>query len=375
MTELKPSTGGELAQALQESADRDRAIALIGADTKKALGGAVHAPEVTVSTTALSRVVQYEPKDLTISVEAGLRWAELTQLLAGHRQMLPLDPPFASGATVGGVVASNSSGPRRRLYGTARDMVIGMTLATLEGRLVQSGGMVVKNVAGLDYQKTMIGSLGTLAAIVNVNFKLAPLPEGSRTFVRSFQVCEEAVEARNTVLRSQLQPAAFDVLNPAAAGQLGMMGFCLLVRAGGSEALLNRYAKELADFEPLEGQREADLWSAVEEFCARQRYVVRVGHPLSALSQVLAAAPQACVSRAGSGVSYLAFEGSEGIKEWMQGVPAHQWQRLVEYSPASTKEMIRLWPDPGPDLAVMQKLKSLFDPKGLLNRGRYYGRI
>ena len=91
--------------------------------------------------------------------------------------MVPLDPPFAEAATVGGVVAANSSGPRRRLYGTARDLVIGMQFATLEGKLVQSGGMVVKNVAGLDMAKLMIGSFGTLAAIAVVNFKLLPMPE------------------------------------------------------------------------------------------------------------------------------------------------------------------------------------------------------
>ena len=97
--------------------------------------------------------------------------------------MVPLDPPFADQATVGGVVAANSSGPRRRLYGTARDMVIGMRFATLEGKLVQSGGMVVKNVAGLDMAKLMIGSFGTLAAIAVVNFKLVPMPEAERSFL------------------------------------------------------------------------------------------------------------------------------------------------------------------------------------------------
>ncbi len=122
-------------------------------------------------------MLEYEPRDLTISVEAGLPWREFTSLLAANRQMVPLDPPFAADATVGGVVAANSSGPRRRLYGTARDLVIGMRFATLEGKLVQSGGMVVKNVAGLDMAKLMIGSFGTLAAIAVVNFKLLPAPE------------------------------------------------------------------------------------------------------------------------------------------------------------------------------------------------------
>src|SRR6266852_2645848 len=177
------------------------------------MGGPIAPSAVTVVTTGLTRVLSYEPKDLTISVEAGLPWAEFSRLLAENRQMVPLDPPFAGQATVGGVVAANSSGHRRRLYGTARDLVIGMTFATLEGKLVQTGGMVVKNVAGLDMAKVLIGSFGTLAAIVTVNFKLTPMPQGSRTFARRFRRSEEAMAARDAILKSVLQPAALDLLH------------------------------------------------------------------------------------------------------------------------------------------------------------------
>ena len=149
----------------------------------------------------MARVLQYEPADLTISVEAGMRWADLTQLLASNQQMIPLDPPFSDSATVGGVVAANTSGPRRRLYGTARDVVIGMKFATLEGKLVHSGGMVVKNVAGLDMAKLMIGSFGTLAAIAVVNFKLAPIPEATRTFVAFASDAGDAMATRDRILR------------------------------------------------------------------------------------------------------------------------------------------------------------------------------
>src|ERR1017187_3889515 len=124
--------------------------------------------------------------------------------------MVPLDPPFADSATVGGVVASNGSGPRRRFYGTARDFIIGMRFATLEGKLVQSGGMVVKNVAGLDMAKLMIGSFGTLAAIAVVNFKLVPAPEAEQFFPLPFRSIDEAIAARNQVLASPLQPVAID---------------------------------------------------------------------------------------------------------------------------------------------------------------------
>ena len=139
-----------------------------------------------VSTSCMRRVLQYEPRDLTISVEAGLPFAELSALLEQNRQMIPLDPPYFDRATVGGVVASNASGPRRRMYGTARDVVIGMSFATLEGKVAKSGGMVVKNVAGFDMAKLLIGSFGTLAAIASVNFKLAPMPLETRTFVMRF---------------------------------------------------------------------------------------------------------------------------------------------------------------------------------------------
>ena len=152
------------------------------------MAGPIGHPDECISTARLDRVLEYEPRDLTISVEAGLPWKDLERTLAGNRQMVPLDPPFADAATVGGVVAANSSGPRRRLYGTARDMVIGMQFATLEGKLVKSGGMVVKNVAGLDMAKLMIGSFGTLAAIAVVNFKVLPAPEVERSFLLRFPI-------------------------------------------------------------------------------------------------------------------------------------------------------------------------------------------
>ena len=170
---IAPRDPRELAEALATAAAAKQTITLGGAFSKRLMAGPIEPAEVAIGTTALGRVLQYEPRDLTISVEAGMRYADLSNVLAQNRQMIPLDPPFANHATIGGILASNSSGPRRRLYGTARDLVIGMKFATLEGKLIQSGGMVVKNVAGLDMGKIMIGSFGTLAAIAVVNFKAA----------------------------------------------------------------------------------------------------------------------------------------------------------------------------------------------------------
>ena len=215
------------------------------------MAGPVEASAVTITTSALTRVRSYEPHDLTISVEAGLPFAELTRVLAENGQMIPLDPPFADEATIGGVVASNCSGPRRRLYGTARDLVIGMTFATLEGKLVQSGGMVVKNVAGLDMGKLMIGSFGTLAAMAILNFKLMPMPQVERLFLLSFDKLEPAIAARDRILNSVLLPASLDLLNAKAAQILGWSGCILAVQAGGNAAAIDRYERELRDLGDL----------------------------------------------------------------------------------------------------------------------------
>src|SRR6266478_1145874 len=233
MVVATPESPEELASALSAAAAEKHTITLGGRFSKNKMAGPVARSDVTIATTSLARVLSYEPNDLTISVEAGMRWAELTRLLAENRQMVPLDPPFAGSATVGGVVSANCSGPRRRLYGTARDLVIGMTFATLQGKLVQSGGMVVKNVAGLDMGKLMIGSFGTLAAIAVVNFKLLPMPAVNATFVIPFRVLVDALAARDQMLKGVLQPAAIDVLNPMAAGQLNRKGYILAVETGG----------------------------------------------------------------------------------------------------------------------------------------------
>ncbi|WP_321477814.1 FAD-binding oxidoreductase [uncultured Paludibaculum sp.] len=375
MTELSPTTAAELAHSLCEAAGQGQRISLGGARTKDRMAGPAEGSSTRINTTRLNRILQYEPKDLTISVEAGLRYSELTQALAANRQMLPLDPPCAEQATIGGVIASGSSGARRRGYGAARDMVIGLSYATLEGQVVQSGGMVVKNVAGLDVQKTLIGSFGTLAAIVSLNFKLSPLPECTRTFVLSFSTVAEAVAARDQVLRGVLQPAALDLLSARAAERVGLRGYCLLARAGGSENLMARYEKELPGAEALSGSREDALWKTVAEFPSMPRFVIRVSHALMDLRAVLESATGPCLSRAGSGVSYLGFDEAGEVRRWMSAQESHPWARIVEWAPEDEKQQLEQWPAPGPDLALMQRMKLLFDPNQLLNRGRLYGRL
>ena len=170
----------ELRDAIGSAAAAKQPIELYGRNTKRLMAGLAAPGGVQISTARLQGIVQYEPRDLTIGVKAGTSFAELNRELGRNGQMVPLEGAYSDEGTVGGVVAANLSGPRRRLYGTARDLVIGMTFATVDGKLVKSGGMVVKNVAGLDMGKLMIGSFGTLAAIASVNFKVVPKPAAAR---------------------------------------------------------------------------------------------------------------------------------------------------------------------------------------------------
>src|SRR5580700_3885002 len=202
---LRPESPEDLAAMLRDAARAHRTIRLGGNFSKDRIGGPVAPADVSISTSSMNRLLQYEPRDLTVSVQSGMPFLELVRVLAAQNQMLPLDPPWLRESTVGGVLAANLSGPRRRLYGTGRDMVIGMTFATLEGKLINSGGMVVKNVAGLDMAKLMIGSFGTLAAIAVVNFRVHPMPVGTRTFVGEFEKIAAAMVRRDEVLKSQLQ--------------------------------------------------------------------------------------------------------------------------------------------------------------------------
>ena len=373
MQTFRPDTPAQLAEALATAAAAGDSIRLGGAFSKDAMAGPLADAAVIITTTGLTRVLQYEPGDLTVSVEAGLKMADLRRLLEADGLMLPLDPPFSEQATVGGVVAANTCGPRRRLYGTTRDFVIGLRFASLVGKLADSGGMVVKNVAGLDMAKLMIGSFGTLAALCSVNFKLIPLSRRTRTFLQPFDSLSEAVAARDGVIKSVLQPAAVDLLNPQAAPRLNLQGYALLVQAAGNPSVLDRYARELPSATVLEGEPERQLWHAVQEFTPdflRDRpetTVVRISSRISELQAVIEALPDPALARAASGVVYAYLSDPAQAP--------HGRKFVIEFAPQSVRQSSELWPQPGNDLDLMKKIKQMFDPKHLLNQGRLYGRI
>jgi glycolate oxidase FAD binding subunit len=379
-----PQTHEELADALKRAAAHLRTISLFGNGSKRRMAGAVAVADESISTAGLQRVLEYDPRDLTISVEAGLPWCELARLLAENRQMVPLDPPFAAQSTVGGVIASRLSGPRRRLYGTARDLVIGMRFATLEGKIVRTGGMVVKNVAGLDIAKLMIGSFGTLAAIAVVNFKVQPAPEVERSFLLPFDNAAAALDARSRIHTGPLQPAAIDLLNPRAGAALGRNSWLLAIRTGGNSQAIERGEREIAgmaDGVALDDVTQATLWRHVEESTPRflaerpRGAAIRCSCTLKEVEAVMSSFDGPAVARAATGVCYGYFETFEDAADWLEEGSARGWKAVVEFAPEDRDPAAVLWPAPGSDLEVMRRVKNLFDPGNLLNRGRLYNRI
>jgi glycolate oxidase FAD binding subunit len=334
---IRPENPEQFAETLRELAARRKSILIGGNFSKNRLGAVASADEI-VSTCAMRRLIEYEPRDLTVSVEAGMPWGELERTLQENRQMIPLDPGWEN-STVGGVVAANISGPRRRLYGTARDMIIGMTFATLEGKLIRTGGMVVKNVAGLDMAKLMVGSFGTLAGIAVVNFKLVPAM-ARRTFEVQFRTAAEAFAARDKILGSVLQPAAIDIVNWPD-------GFRMMIEATGNAGVLDRFERELT------GARVVDesAWREICEFTPRfleanpRGAMAPMMMKLTEMGAAMEKLRVPAIARAGNGVIYA---------HYAESAPAVAWNG---------------------DFGTMERIKQMFDPERLLNKGRLYGRI
>jgi glycolate oxidase FAD binding subunit len=381
---FQPSTSEELREALHSASASGRTIELFGANSKHLMAGPVAPADIRLTTAGMRRLLRYEPRDLTVSVESGMPFAELNAILARNGQMVPLDGPYGDSATVGGVVAANISGARRRLYGTARDLVIGMTFATLDGKLVQSGGMVVKNVAGLDMGKLMIGSFGTLAAIVSVNFKLTPRPAVARTILFTFDDLPAVLEARNAAIRGVLSPVAVEILNPILSAQVGLKNFVLAIMLAGNQAVIERSLRDalvLGAGRPLPLDEEHRFWNSLhavtprflEKF--REGAVVRVSTTLAECGEALGSVEGPGHAHAASGVVRGWFTRPEAASRWVMEAVRRGWKAVVEFSSESTRPEMTLWPAPGGDFAIMKEIKRMFDPQNLLNRGRLYGQL
>ena len=206
-----------------------------------------------IQLSALNRVLEYTPEDMTVTVEAGITLAALQSHLAAHGQWLPIDPPQPERANIGAILVTDASGPRRFGYGTIREHLIGLRVALADGRLIKAGGKVVKNVAGYDLCKVFVGSHGSLGVIVEATFKLRPLPEAEQFVEARCASLERVGELIDSVLASELNPMVMDLHNLSTNNShLSTDSFLVLGFAGSREEVdwqLGR-ARELGISEP-----------------------------------------------------------------------------------------------------------------------------
>src|SRR5712671_3175662 len=214
---VQPAEVPQVAEILRFAAAEKLAAIPSGGCTKLGIGAPPLRYDIALDLSRMSRVLAYDPRDLTLGVEPGVRIEELLRTLEEEKQFLPLAVPFSDRATIGGIVAANSSSPLRHSYGGVRDFCLGMEFVTGDGNTAKSGGRVVKNVTGYDLHKLLIGSLGTLAVVTRLNFRTFPAPLASRGFVASFPTQEGALTLRSAIAESPLNPLTLDILSPGLA--------------------------------------------------------------------------------------------------------------------------------------------------------------
>lgn len=397
---LAPDSLNALSSCLAEANEQGLALIPWGGGSQMGLGNLPAAYDGALELSSLNNVVEYEPDDVTISVEGGMTFAELERIIGPHAQMLPVDVADPERATIGGLVAAGISGPRRFGYPSLRDLIIGITAVLPNGQIAKGGGRVVKNVSGFDMMRLYHGSLGSLAVIARVNFKLIPNPGSDRTVWATFGRLEDAAAAAEAVRLSQLVPTAIVGLNREAARAAGAPEgeWTLLLRCESQASAVERQADRIhavvsdkaSDAGSLDAGASRAVWGQVAGCLlateSTSRWRGRLGSLPSAASTVAARVVEIAgtpmpdveiVADFGNGMVYAGGPTAGMATDVFQAL----WAKMAE--PATYATLLSVPPEwkSGIDVFrtrpagwdVMRDLKQRFDPNGTLNRGRFVG--
>jgi len=375
-----PESPEELAQILADASRDRQLIVLRGGGSKLGWGRVPSRVDLVIGTEKLNRLLAHRHGDMTVTAQAGVPLAELNRRLAEHRQYLPIESAFEP-ATIGGIVATNDSGPTRHRFGTPRDLLIGVTLAMTDGRLVKAGGTVVKNVAGYDLGRLVSGSHGTLAAIVDATFKLLPIPLASTTLVATYADGNALAHDLTVLSGSQVELSAFD-MSVSTGGR-----WILLMRMASSPAATAAQAAEtrrLLSSAPaaVSDDEEQSLWDEqIRAPWAEGGTIVRLSWLPSKLPAVVAALSR--LSQSGCqvetftgralGSGLLRLDGDESAI--VAGIAALRESEDVGHvvmlrATPRLKSQVDVWGPASGTIEVARALKRMFDPADVLNAGR-----
>jgi len=398
-----PGSVEEVAAVIGLAAETARPVTPWGGGTAASVGIPTARTGLVLGLRRLGRLLEHEPGDLTATVEAGMTVATFQTALRSRGQWMSLDPADAHLATVGGVLATNASGPRRHLYGTARDLLIGVTVVTADGAVVRGGGKVVKNVAGYDLPKLFVGSYGTLGVIVEATVKLRPLPDHERLVCIRFERLKDAGAAVRSVMASDLIPNAIELLDATASTAISVTGAALVVGFDGLREQVDWQCAELARLAGACGGHEAqplqaDTWSSLGT-------AARATSPVTAAVMTFAVLPSqvaemmeqgAGVARArGLNTAWAAHAGIGVVRamvaadvvptepaaiavvvaEWREMARGGGGHATLEWAPLAVKSLVPVWDDPGAAARIMERIKAQLDPQNILNPGRFVAGI
>jgi glycolate oxidase FAD binding subunit len=397
-----PGSLEEVVAVVQHAAAAGLPVMPWGGGTAAAVGLPPARPGIVLGLGRLTRLVEHEPGDLTATVEAGLTIGALQAALRARGQWLSLDPPDADRATVGGAIATNAAGPRRHLYGTLRDLLIGVTVVTGDGAVVRGGGKVVKNVAGYDLPKLFIGAFGTLGIVTEATFKLRPLPDAERLLAARFEGLKDCGAAVRALLASDLLPTAVEILDPVASAALGLAAApTLLVGFDGLGEQIEAQAAQLAALVAELGAREAPVALAPETW-PRLASVARDAFDTPAAVMMFSVLPtmvaetmeqgahaardrrlaSAWAAHAGVGAVTGALRADAEaaavaavLADWRAIAHAGGGHATLTWAPLGVQMRVPVWDEAGASARIMQRIKARLDPGNVLNPGRFVADI
>jgi glycolate oxidase FAD binding subunit len=354
---MRPQSIDELAEILRIEKD---AVVPLGSQTQTLFGNPLRRADCAIDLTGLSRITEYNPADLTIHVEAGVKLEQLEHALLENNQFMPLDPWNGPSATIGGIAATNAQGPLRATS-TIRDWIIGMKVVHVDGRISKTGGRVVKNVTGYDLAKLYTGSVGSLAIIVEISLKLRAKFAKTATVIARFGDSETAARVIRAVRTGPLQPVACEWVGPENA---------VWVRFGEHPRAVEWQVQNLppADWKVFEDTEETEAWENL-----RRRYhdlgtlLVRVvGLPATMWEILEEYRPKAWIGHALNGIVFMPVADAAEIRRIRS-----RYRAVIERAPAEVRREFGTFGITAAERGLMMKMKEAFDPEGRLNPGRH----
>jgi len=435
-----PKNTHEVSEVVKYANQKDLAIIPWGSGTKMSIGNPPKRLDLVLSTSRMNHMTDVDTANLTLTVEAGVKFRDIQARLATEEDrcylpledliteadeficsdrehkgaFLPLDPPFSDKATIGGIIASNSCGPRRLLYTNPRDVIIGVRFVSPTGEIVGMGGKTVKNVSGYDISKLMVGSMGTLGILCDMTLRLLPLPERMETLLVDFDTFSGVSAFIDRIFESQLLPAAVEVMNQGAFAGLdqnsipdfGTGGYVVTIALEGfneAVARMNREMREMAaacgakddttipedkhgsfwlragNLAPVMAEKFSGLislhlnyqiskWKEILEFAENTLSADNIGHTILTPAGIGICKMNLLVDGNDAAAMDKAVEATGRLLTCCRDAGGNM---AVHRAPVEVKQHLHIWGEAGPDFILIKRVKEQLDPSGIMCPGRF----